>query len=147
MSNPTSTVKNLLVTLHDGQEGFAHASENARDPQLKELFARLSLQRAEFIKELEPQLAKLGASSKVEGPSIHGTMHQAWIDLKAAITKGESHSILSEAERGEDMAKKVYQNASADPDLPEAVRTVVSKQAAAVLASHDEMKALRDATK
>ena len=147
MSTTTSTLKNLLSTLHDGEEGFAHAAENAKNPRLKELFSKLSAQRTQFIAELEPELAREGEDPAKVGSSVRGSVHQAWIDLKAALTKGEGHSILAEAERGEDVAKEAYMDALADDELPASARAIIAKQAAAVQAAHDEVKALRDAGK
>jgi uncharacterized protein (TIGR02284 family) len=148
MSTPKSILKNLIQTLRDGQEGFAHAAENVKTPQLKELFARFSLQRSKFAGELESELLALGEKDpEKEGSSIGGAIHRTWIDLKAALTKGDNHAVLSEAERGEDAAKKAYKDALEETDLPAPVREIISKQAAGIQAAHDEVKALRDASK
>jgi uncharacterized protein (TIGR02284 family) len=147
MSTPTSILKDLVKTLRDGQEGFAHASENVKNPRLKELFARFSLQRAKFAGDLEAELVNLGEKDpEKQGSSVAGAIHRTWIDLKAALTKGDVHEVLSEAERGEDVAKKAYKEALEETDLPAPVRDVISKQAVEIQAAHDEVKAFRDAT-
>jgi uncharacterized protein (TIGR02284 family) len=147
MSTPKSILKNLVKTLRDGQEGFAHASENVKNPRLKELFARFSMQRAKFAGELEAQLLSLGEKDpEKEGSSIGGAIHRTWIDLKAALTKGDVHGVLAEAERGEDVAKKAYHEALEESILPAPVHDVIAKQAAEIQIAHDEVKAFRDAT-
>jgi uncharacterized protein (TIGR02284 family) len=73
-------------------------------------------------------------------------VHRGWIDLKGAISKSNDHAILAEAERGEDVAKSAYKEAL-ESELPANIRTIVTRQAAEVKAAHDEVKALRDATK
>lgn len=45
-TTPKKVLKDLVEILHDGQEGFRKASEDVKDPQLKELFSRFSLQRS-----------------------------------------------------------------------------------------------------
>jgi uncharacterized protein (TIGR02284 family) len=97
---------------------------------------------------LESELLALGEKDpEKEGSSIGGAIHRTWIDLKAALTKGDNHAVLSEAERGEDAAKKAYKDALEETDLPAPVREIISKQAAGIQAAHDEVKALRDASK
>ena len=142
-----NVLSNLVQILHDGQEGFRKASEGVKDAQLKELFSRFSLQRAEFSGQLENELRNLGEEDpQDEGSTVAGTAHRVWIDLKAAITGNDAHAILAEAERGEDAAKDAYKNALAE-ELPAPLHELVSKQAAQVQKAHDEVKALRDATK
>jgi uncharacterized protein (TIGR02284 family) len=148
MSTPKSTLKDIVKTLRDGQEGFAHAAENVKNPQLKELFARFSLQRSKFAGELEAELLSLGDKDpQKDGSSVGGALHRTWIDLKAALSKGDDHAVLSEAERGEDVAKKTYKDALAESDLPAPIREIIMKQSVSIQAAHDEVKALRDATK
>lgn len=67
--------------------------------------------------------------------------------MKAAITGNDRHAILSEAERGEDAAKKAYKDALEHHDLPAPILEIITRQAAAIQEAHDEVKALRDATK
>jgi uncharacterized protein (TIGR02284 family) len=146
--NTRTALTNLVQILHDGQEGFRKASEGVKDPQLKELFSRFSLQRAQFAGELDTQLLSLGAEDPhKEGTTVAGKAHRVWIDLKAALTGNDAHAVLAEAERGEDAAVKAYDDALSEADLPAPIHEVISKQAACVLRAHDEVKALRDAAK
>jgi uncharacterized protein (TIGR02284 family) len=145
-STPRSILKNLVQTLHDGQEGFRKSSENVTAPELKELFARFSLERAQMAGELEAELLTLGEEDpQNEGTSLSGKVHRGWIDLKAALTSHDDHAVLAEAERGEDAAKAAYKDAL-EHDLPAPIRDMVSVQAAEVQRTHDEVKRLRDAT-
>lgn len=140
-------LKKLVETLHDGQMGFAHAADSVKNPLLKELFSRFSLQRSKFAGELESELLTLGEKDpQNEGGSASGALHRGWINLKAAFTNEDDHAVLSEAERGEDVAKKAYKDAL-EEELEAPIRAIVTKQATAIQAAHDEVKALRDATK
>jgi uncharacterized protein (TIGR02284 family) len=142
------TLKNLVQILHDGQEGFRTASEDVKSALLKEIFSRFSLQRAKFAGELEAELLSLGeVDPQDEGTTLRGAAHRVWIDLKAALTGNDLHAVLAEAERGEDAAVKAYKEALAQQDLPSSLRSLISRQALAVKATHDEVKALRDAAK
>ena len=147
-SSPQTTLKNLVQILNDGKEGFQQSAENVKNPQLKEVFARFSLQRSKFAGQLESELLALGEEDpQNEGTTVSGKLHRAWIDLKSAITKGDDHAVLAEAERGEDAAKDAYKTALENDNLPAPLREIITAQQAEVQAAHDEVKALRDSTK
>ena len=62
--------------------------------------------------------------------------------MKEKLGAGD-HSILESVEQGEDAAKKKYQDAL-NANLSPETRTIVNRQASAVLAAHDRVKLLRD---
>lgn len=137
-----STLNDLIKTCKDGEEGYQQCSEHISDPQLKTLFASRSDGCAKAAEELGSLIASLGGTPMARG-SVSGSMHRGWIDLKAAITGKDDESILSETERGEDIAVASYRNAL-ERDLPSAARSVVERQYQLVLRNHDEVKRLRD---
>jgi len=57
----------------------------------------------------------------------------------------EDHAILDECERGEDSAKKAYEDALKE-DLPGDVRRVIENQYREVKTNHDRVKELRNIT-
>jgi uncharacterized protein (TIGR02284 family) len=73
-------------------------------------------------------------------------MHRAWINIKSAVTSGDDHAILAEAERGEDSAVNEYQDAMKE-DIAVAVRGVIARQYHEVKNAHDRIRNLRDAAK
>ena len=143
----TQTLLNELVeTLKDGQKGYADAMTEVKDEHLKDLFKKYAAQRASYITEIEDQMFKLDLKPDTnEGRSITGTIHQAWLDLKSAVTGHDKKAILSECERGEDVAKKAYEVANKAQDLPSALKAVLEKQAQGINAAHDEIRSLRNA--
>jgi uncharacterized protein (TIGR02284 family) len=145
----TQTAVNALITvLKDGQKGYADAMVDVKDQHLKDLFKKYAAQRASYITELEDQMFKLDLKPDTdEGSSIAGAIHHVWIDLKAAVTGHDSHAILAECERGEDVAKKAYEEASKLQDLPGDLKSIIEKQAQGVKAAHDEIRGLRDSSK
>ena len=56
----------------------------------------------------------------------------------------DEHAILDECERGEDAAKRAYEEALQD-DLPADVRTLIGKQYREVKMNHDSVRAMRNA--
>jgi uncharacterized protein (TIGR02284 family) len=141
-----STVNGLIETLKDGQEGFRQASEAVKNSELKSLFNEYSVQRSKFAGELQNQVRQLGESEPETSSSVAGTMHRAWINLKAAITTKNDHAILAECERGEDSAVKEYEKAM-EEELSSPLRETVSRQYVEVKLAHDRVRNLRDSRK
>jgi uncharacterized protein (TIGR02284 family) len=119
-----------------------------KNPQLKELFSQLSLQRSKFAGELQTELLSLGEKNpEKEGTTFSGDLHRAWIDLKSAFVNGDDYAVLSEAERGEDVAKSSYADVLKEEDLPASIRRIILVQQSQIQLSHDQVKLLRDAAR
>lgn len=146
MTSNTSILNNLIETLKDGQEGFRAASEDVKSPDLKSLFSEYSLQRSSFAGELQSLVRDFGEHDPENSGSVAGAVHRGWIDLKSALTSQDDHAILSECERGEDVAVAAYRKALEDPDIAAPVAETLQRQYSDVKAAHDRVKALRDAT-
>lgn len=138
-----STLNGLIETCKDGQMGFQQASEGVERTDLKSFFSECSVQRSQFAGELQSLVRTLGGDPEKSG-SMAGSLHRGWINIKAAVTGKDEGAILNECERGEDSAKKAYQEAL-EGSLPTYIREVVQRQFNGVIAAHDKTKALRDA--
>jgi uncharacterized protein (TIGR02284 family) len=143
-TNATSTINDLIETLKDGQEGFRAAAAGVKSPDLRAQFTEYSNQRAQYSGELQALARTLGDPNPENSSSVASTVHRGWINLKAAVTGQDDHSILEECERGEDVAVDAFRSALA-ADLPANVRAIVQRQSVGVQAAHDRVKALRDA--
>ncbi len=142
-----STLNSLIETLKDGQEGFKQAAEAVKDSQVKTTLNELSMQRSKFAGELQSAVVGLGESDPENTSSTAGALHRAWINMKSAVTSQDDHAILAECERGEDSAVAEYKKAMESGKLMSPERDIVSRQYTDVKASHDKVKALRDARK
>ena len=137
----------LVETLKDGQKGYADAMTDVEDTNLKETFRHYATQRAEYITEIEDQMFKLNLKpDESASGSVTGTVHRAWIDLKAALTSKDNKAVLNECERGEDYAKNAYQTALKAQDLPPNLKSVIEKQYQGVTEALDKIKSLRDSS-
>ena len=143
-SKTIDLLNDLIEINNDRVAGFEKVIADIKDENvdLKTAFQGYAEQSRKNGQELA---ALVGSYSKVEtGKSVAGTLHRAWIDVKSVFGGSDRHSILSEAERGEDAIKKAYTDAIASGNLPGDAATVVSEQSAKIKKSHDEVKALRD---
>ena len=143
----TALLNELVVTLKDGQEGYADAMTDVEDAQLKETFKKYAAQRAGYVTEIEDQMFQLNLHPDTnEGTSTTSKVHRAWIDLKSALTSKDNKAVLNECERGEDYAVKAYQTALKAQDLPSNLKSVIEKQYQGVQEAHNTIKALRDSS-
>jgi uncharacterized protein (TIGR02284 family) len=137
-----STLRSVIESLIDGQEGFQKIGEELKDETLKRYFLAESLKRASFRGELESVLHQEGIHDIHESGTTSGTVHRAWAELKAKLGGGD-HTLLVTAEQGEDQAKAAYQDAL-NKDLPFPIRQLLTTQSAHIQTSHDYVKAARD---
>jgi uncharacterized protein (TIGR02284 family) len=135
-----SVVNDLIETCRDGEQGFREASEGVSDPELKALFNQYSRQRAKFASELRSQVMALGGDPENKG-SVAGAVHRGWINVKSAITGKDDKAVISECERGEDVAKESYEKAL-KADLPAPISAIVQSQYAQVKEAHDRVRDL-----
>lgn len=140
-----STLKNLIATCRDGENGFRDAAEDLENAALRQQFVRYSQQRAVFAAELARDVERLGGDADTSG-HVAGAIHRGWINLKAALTGHDDGAIIAEAERGEDVAVRNYEEAL-ETELPADARIVVERQYIEVKRTHDQVRALRDAYK
>lgn len=137
-----AVVNELIETSKDGEKGFAKSAEELTDPELKIWFLKRAQYCGTAARELQEQIRALGG--KVEdGGSVSGAIHRGWVDVKSAVTGHDTAAILAETERGEDYAKKVYQEAL-EVELPASLRQIIERQYHGVLANHDGVRDLRD---
>jgi uncharacterized protein (TIGR02284 family) len=128
----------------DSRDGFKEASENLKDsnPSLANRFCQWASSRDQQASELQAMV-----SSNAETPTTSGSFsaaaHRTWMDLRSALGGGDQ-AILDEAERGEDQIKAKYEEALKDMGGSEPCCETLRRHLAAVQASHDEVKMLRD---
>jgi uncharacterized protein (TIGR02284 family) len=149
MSNPSKTLvnvedtlKSVIESLVDGQQGFQKLGDELKDPELKAYFLAESLMRARFRGDLETILHQEGVHDLKEKGTANGTAMRIWASLKSKLGGGD-HTLLDTAEEAEDAAKQAYAEAL-ETELPLPIREVLTTQAVHIQKSHDYVKAARD---
>lgn len=140
--NATSVLEKLVETCRDGENGYRDAAEHVKRPDLKSYFQEQGKERAQFARELESELSRVGKAEKKESGSVSAAMHRAWIDIKANLGGGDK-GILESVEQGEDNAKETYEKALT-ASLPHECELIVRRQADRVMTAHDKIRSLRD---
>ncbi len=138
-------LKNLVRVNVDTSEGLASAAGKVDDDQLKEIFMNISRQRDRFAKQLQAAL-KMNDEDVSDRESIVNKLHRWWTDLRTSLSSDEKLAVLAEAEKAEDIIKKMYEEmlqATAETEIAE----MVEAQYREVKQAHDEIRDLRDARK
>lgn len=74
-----------------------------------------------------------------------GKIYHVWMELKTSFTGKDRQSILNSCEFGEDAAVKAYKSAIREQDLVVEAFDMIYRQAQLQRASHDVIRAYRDA--
>jgi uncharacterized protein (TIGR02284 family) len=139
-----ATLNNLIETSRDGEEGFRTCAEGVKNPQLKSFFEEKARRCAEGAAQLQGKVIELGGNPE-RSSSVSGAMHRAWVNIKSTVTGMDDKAILAECERGEDVARRAYEDAL-NQDLPPDVRMLIDRQYREVKANHERVRAMRNAT-
>lgn len=147
-SSLVSALNDLLKINNDRVQGYQKAIEITSDAELKTLFQQLALDSSKNINELSDQIFKINGKPQ-ESPSVSGKFYRAWMDVKAAFTGNDRHSLLADCEYGEDMALDAYKKVESDSDLDidHTTNTILVNQKQRVEQGHDTIKRLRDLSK
>ena len=139
------TLNDLIETSKDGEEGFRTCAQDIKNSDLKSMFETMARHCGEAAAELRTEVQRLGGKAERSG-SLAGSAHRRWVDIKSAIMGKDDKAVLSECERGEDVAKSSYEKAL-KKDLPPHLRAMVERQFQGVMQHHDRVRALERAAK
>ncbi|NND96131.1 MAG: PA2169 family four-helix-bundle protein [Pirellulaceae bacterium] len=135
-------IQDLIQANIDSSQGFTEAATEIEDATLAGLFTELGNQRRQNADVLQQHVQLTGERPRTDG-SFLASMHRTWLDLRSKLSGGDSHVILSEAERGEDYIKGAYEDALKDT-AGSAMNDVLMDQYTNVKAGHDRIRDLRD---
>lgn len=139
------TLRSVIQSLIDGQEGFQKIGEHLEDETLRMYFAAESLKRAEFRGDIEEVLHQEGVHDVNEKGTVEGTAERTWADIKSHLGGGD-HTLLATSEDLEHSAKAAYEKAL-ENELPLPIKQLLTTQYAHISDSHDYVKAARDSRK
>lgn len=137
-----SVLNGLIEISRDGAEGFKTCAEDAEDAALKVYFENRAKSCKQAIRELSAEVRHYGGDPDTGG-TVTGSLHRAWVDLKAAITSRDNLAVLEECERGEAAAVIAYENALRE-ELPGELRALIDQQCDGAKRNHDRVRQLRD---
>ena len=110
-----STLGDPIIINNDRYEGYQKAIEQTKDLDLKILFSTISVQSKDNNASLRSLVLPAGEDTPDRDETrISGKFYRAWMDIKNTLSSNNRKDILSSCEKGEDVAKKAYEDALAD---------------------------------
>ena len=143
--NGNATIEHLqdLIRINiDSCKGFEQAADTIRSRPIANLFRRIADDRRYHVHQLRKMVEMTDEEAEDSG-SIKGTVHRWWLATRGALSGGDDHVVLIEAERGEDAITKRYEaalNAASDAGIEQLLRD----QYVEVKRGHEAVRGLRD---
>jgi uncharacterized protein (TIGR02284 family) len=141
-------LNDLVAINNDRIAGYEKALQETKetDNDLKGLFTSMIDESRKLRLNLADEVQTLGGEYD-RGTTASGKLYRAWMDVRAVFTGHDRHTVLANCERGEDAAQNAYKEALNENNVPAYIRTLLEEQKQTLRASHDQIKALRDAAK
>jgi uncharacterized protein (TIGR02284 family) len=140
-----STLNGLIEISRDGAEGFETCADDINDEALKNYFHNRAESCRKAVQELSAEVRRRGGNPDTSG-TVTGSIHRAWVDLKAKVTSRDNQAVLEECERGEAAAVAAYENALRE-ELPGELRALLELQCEGAKRNHDRVRQLRDSAR
>ncbi len=137
-------LRRLVRLNRESEKGFRVAAECVSNRGLKVLLKSCAQQHAEFARELEEQLQRLGASPAQRTTPL-ALIHRGWIIIKATMTAGPQETervVLGECSRGGHYILAAYE-AALGAGLPQEVAKLLDRQREALAAVHQQIEELK----
>lgn len=136
-------IQNLISINIDSSKGFESAAEHIENEEIASYFRDCGRERQRFAHELQVAVAVNDEEAEDDG-SFKGTAHRWWMNIRSTVTGGNEHTVLADAERGEDEIKACYEKTLKDT-AGSPLNAVLQDQYAAVKKRHDQIRDMRDA--
>ena len=142
-SETIEALKELVETNADSVKGYKAAADAIEDAEISSFFKEAAIERFKHVAELRVYLGLNNEDASTDG-SVPGKLHRFWINVRGKVQDGDSHAILSEAERGEDVIKAAYEDVL-KATAGSALNDVLLRQYSEVKKNHDRVLLMRNA--
>lgn len=148
MKKTAEVLNDLIKINNDRIAGYekAIAELPAADVDLKALFSSL-IEQSQMLKDELQQHISAWENRVDDQTTTAGKIYRAWMDVKQTFAVDDRRAVLESCEYGEDAAQKAYKQAEEVAEISTAAKALISSQKAQLLASHDQIKQLRDREK
>jgi uncharacterized protein (TIGR02284 family) len=139
-----SKLNNLIQMYKDSEKGYRQAAREIHDETLKTLFRRAASQRANFAREIQEEVVKLGGKP-APGGTVSGSLHRAWMKFRYQLNLHDDEIVLCECLRGDEKALGKYQDLFFDRLYPEG-ESMISDQCVKIVEMKDYLMSLTNGT-
>lgn len=141
MTTITSTLKDLIELLHDGEKFYTDAAGKVSSSVYAELFRRMAQTKRSIASDLAVHVSARGETPP-EGGTVFGALRKTYADLAASLGRDKESVYVGQLEQTEDRLLDAFQKELTTNENPE-VRRIVERYYPEVKRSHDEMAQLK----
>lgn len=135
-------LNSLIETTLDSANGYKEAADGAEDPQLRAMFQERAQRRRELTGQLQQEVRSFGGEPKDE-QSMAGKLHNKFAEIRGKMMGSSDKGVIDEVERGEDVIKAKFEQATRDEHLPDHARRLVEEAYASIKADHDDISRMK----
>lgn len=136
-------LQEILEKNRDAEKGYRKAAENADSLSLKSYFENKAREREQFNTSLKREMIANYDTIDDEG-SFTGSIHRAWMDVKAFFSGDNDESMLEEAIRGDKAAIEEYEEVLEDTSLPNPIANLIREQKTKIRTDLNKIKSMED---
>lgn len=136
------TLNDLIETTLDSANGYRHAAEGVENPEFKTMFTERAGKREELSRRLQQEVRSFGGEPE-DDQSLLGRIHNKFAELRGDLMGRDDKGVIDEVERGEDVIKARFEDATRDNDLPEPIRQKLTQECALIKSDHDTISELK----
>lgn len=136
------TLNDLIETTLDSAHGYRHAADGVENPEFKSLFTDRAAKREEMSRRLQQEVRSFGGEPE-DDQSLLGRIHNKFAELRGDLMGRDDKGVIDEVERGEDVIKARFEDATRDDDLPDPVRQRLAQECATIKEDHDTISGLK----
>ena len=126
--NINEKLNRLIDIAENGKEGYENAAKDIKDNAVKKSFLLFAGERSTYASQLRETVHQLNGEAEDDGGDAKGSMHRAWMDVKAIFTSGDTEAIINACITGEEAAVKEYESVLDDSTFPENRKPLIRKQ-------------------
>lgn len=139
-----STLLALLRIYRDSAEGYATAARDLPDLEVRRELEPYRKELLRLVKECAKRIRVLRGDPDDAPATAAGGVHRTWMDLRSATAANPTAALLTEMERGEDIAVDAIKAALRTDGIDPATHALLQTHYEKIQAAHDRVKQLRD---
>jgi uncharacterized protein (TIGR02284 family) len=141
MTNPATTLNELIQITRDGQTFYTDAVPRVSNPHLKAVFRGIIDAKTQLISALSEHVRIRGTQPSTDG-TFAGSFHKLYAEVRAGLSSEKDATFVAQLEQSEDRLLSAFEQAAADVDDP-GLREIILRHLPKVRLCHEQMRNLK----
>jgi len=141
MSNPATTLNELIEITRDGQNFYTDAIAGVKSPLLKAVFHGIIDAKMLLIRALSEHVRARGETPSPHG-TLYGAFHKLYAEVRMQLTDKNDATFVARLEESEDRLLDAFEDAATRADDP-LLRAIILRHLPKVRLCHEQMRNLK----